>query len=63
MNLTPAELEQYLERVAIIMEGAALCESDASKLAMEGVIASRIARMSAGSGREQARALVRELRQ
>lgn len=58
--MTPAEQEQLDERIAIIMEGAALSESDAHKLALEGIVVSRMSRMT---GREQARELARELRQ
>lgn len=59
MNLTPAELERYEERASILEFEAAMPRADAEKLAMEAVIASRMAK----SGRDQARALARELRQ
>ena len=58
--LTEAEQEAFAERVAIIMEGAAMNERDASKLAMEGIISARVAKMD---GRSQARELARMLRQ
>lgn len=58
--MTEAETEAFLERVAIMMEGAALSERDAQKLAMEGIIASRVAKMD---GRAQARELAKRLRQ
>jgi len=60
MNLAPSELEHFEERAAILEFEAAMPRADAEKLAMEAVMVSRMARMS---GREQARALVRELRQ
>lgn len=60
MNLTPAEQEQVDERVAIILESGELSEADAHRIALDGVMASLLARMS---GREQARELVARLRQ
>ena len=60
MNLTPDELEHFEERAAILEHEAAMPRADAERLAMEAVIARRMARMT---GREQARALARELRQ
>lgn len=59
MNLTPAEQEQLEERISIIIEGAALSESDAHKLALEGIVVSRMAK----SGRDQARELAKRMRQ
>lgn len=76
MNLTPAELEHFEERAAIMEHEALLPRADAERLAMECVMASRLARMEQrqerfasivtadmASGREQARALAKRLRQ
>ena len=60
VGLTPDEMENFLERSAIMEHEALLPRADAEKLAMECVLASRMANMT---GREQARALARELRQ
>jgi hypothetical protein len=56
--MTEDEQEAYEERVAIMMEGAALSERDASKMALEAIIASRLAKMDArGQSRELAKGL------
>lgn len=57
--ITEAEQERLDERIAIMMEGAALSESDAHKLALEAIMVSRMAKMD---GRAQARELARKIR-
>lgn len=47
MNLSPAEREQYDERVAIVLEGGDVTEAKAREIALEGIKAARAAKRSA----------------